>query len=150
MLRFRAGLAGYTTTVTRPPQRLLVCLLFSLTLVAQQAQQPPPEQEPPEEDRGTDHPKEYALNPIQAEKEMTVGQYYFKRGSFKAAAHRFEEATKWNPGLADAFFRLGEARAKLRDDKGAREAFEKYLELQPDGKEAATLRKRYKIAAPKS
>ena len=81
---------------------------------------------------------------------MSVGQYYFKRGSYKAASNRFEEATKWNPGLADAFFRLGEARAKLRDDKGAREAFVKYLELQPDGKDASALRKRYKIPAPKS
>jgi len=132
---------------------LLVCLLFSLTLVAQQAPQsqpPPTEQEPPEEDRNTEHPKEYTLNPIQAEKEMNVGHYYFKRGSFKAAAHRFEEATKWNPGLADAYYKLGESRTKLKDEKGAREAFEKYLELQPDGKEAASLRKRYKIGAPKS
>jgi tetratricopeptide (TPR) repeat protein len=118
--------------------------------LAQQAQQAPAEQEPPEEDRATDHPKEYTLNPIQAEKEMSVGNYYFKRGSFKAAAHRFEEAAKWNPGLADAYYRLGESRAKLQDPKGAREAFEKYLELQPEGKEAAALRKRYKIAAPKT
>ena len=135
-----------------------MCLLFSLTVSAQQAQQqqsqpqqPPAEQEPPEEDRGAaDHPKEYALNPIQAEKEMSVGQYYFKRGSYKAASHRFEEATKWNPGLADAYFKLGEARAKLKDDKGAREAFAKYLELDPEGKDAASLRKRYNIPAPKS
>ena len=134
---------------------MLACLLFSFALFAQQQQQAPPpppaEQEPPEEDRGSaDHPREYALNPIQAEKEMNVGNYYFKRGSYKAAANRFQEATKWNPGLAEAFYRLGEARAKQHDDKAAREAFAKFLELQPDSKEADSLRKKYKIAAPKT
>ena len=55
------------------------------------------EQEPPEEDV-TAKPKVYAFNPLQATKEVQIGNYYFKKGSWNAAAMRFREATKWNPG----------------------------------------------------
>ena len=41
----------------------------------------PKEAEPPEEDEAS-KPKEYAFNPLQAEKEVTVGNYYFKKGSY--------------------------------------------------------------------
>lgn len=102
---------------------------------------PPQEQEPPEEDASL-KPKEYSFNPLQSEKELKVGNYYFKKRSYKAAAIRFREATRWNPTAADAFFRLGEAEEKLKDTKAAQEAFRKYLELAPDGKDAAAARKR--------
>ncbi len=102
------------------------------------------EQEPPEEDASA-KPKEYVFNPLQAQNEMRVGAYYFHKGSYKAAAIRFREATRWNPTLADAWFRLGETEEKLHDKKAARDAFAKYLELAPDGKEAGAAKK--KIAA---
>jgi len=112
------------------------------------AQQPPPPPiptvEPPEEDPSA-IPKEYVLNPLQAEKELKIGNFYFKRKSYKAAAARFDEATKWNPGYAEAFLRLGEAKEKLKDEKAARAAYEKYLELAPEAKNAAAIKK--KIAA---
>ena len=101
----------------------------------------PQYQEPPEEDVAT-APKEYTFNPLQASKEVRIGNYYFKKGSYKAAAHRFEEALKWNPGLADAAFRLGESREKLKDKQGAQDAFKKYLSIEPDGKEAALAKKK--------
>lgn len=101
----------------------------------------PPYQEPPEEDVSSP-PKNYTLNPLQASKEVRIGNYYFKKGSYKAAAHRFEEALKWNPGLGDAALRLGESREKLKDKPGAQDAYKKYLEIEPDGKEAAAVKKK--------
>jgi tetratricopeptide (TPR) repeat protein len=97
------------------------------------AQQPKPQEpvEPPEEDEEL-KPKDYAFNPLQAQKELTIGNFYFKKGSWRAAAGRFEEATKWNPGFADAWLRLGEAREKLKNVKGAREAYRKFLEIADD------------------
>lgn len=106
------------------------------------AQTPPPkEQEPPEED-ATVKEKEYDFNPLQAANEIKVGLFYMKRGSFKAAAMRFEEASKWDPGSAEAFLRLGEAKEKLKDGKGAKAAYEKFLELAPDDKNAAAVKKK--------
>jgi tetratricopeptide (TPR) repeat protein len=104
------------------------------------------EEIPPEEDV-TLTPKEYSFNPLQAEKEVKIGNYYFNKGSFRAAAMRFTEATKWNEGMADAWLRLGEAQDKLKDRKAAKEAYVKYLELAPDAKNAAEIRK--KIAQAK-
>jgi tetratricopeptide (TPR) repeat protein len=117
---------------------LLLCPCFG-------AQQTPPGQaEPPEEDESL-VPKEYAFNPVQAANEVKVGSYYFKKGSYTAAKLRFEEALKWNPGYAEAYLRLGEACEKLKRPEEARQAYEKYLELQPTGKDAERLRK--KLAA---
>ena len=104
-------------------------------------QQPVQEQEPPEEDESL-KPAEYTFNPLQAEKEMKVGAFYYKKGSYKAAARRFREATHWDPTSAEAFLKLGQAEEKLKDEKAAREAYTKYLELAPDGKDAASVRKK--------
>ena len=122
------------------PLQLLACLLLTTALWAQTV--PPQEQEPPEEDRPTESVPEYTLNPLQADKELGVGKFYLKRGSLKAAARRFEEATKWNPSLAEAWLRLGDVRLRLKDAKAARSAYEKYLEVDPDGKDAEEVRKR--------
>jgi hypothetical protein len=37
---------------------------------------------------------------------------------------------------------LGEAQEKMRDTKGAHEAYAKYLELAPDSKEAGSIKKK--------
>ena len=99
------------------------------------------EQAPAEEDESL-APKEYSLNPIQAEKEVRIGNYYFRKGSFRAAAQRYREATRWNPQLPEAYLRLGEAEEKQRDGKAAREAYQKYLELSPDAKNRADISKK--------
>lgn len=131
--------------------RLLLSATFGIALLAQSSQESPKEkqnskpgavtQEPPEEDVSA-IPKEYVLNPLQAEKEYRVGLYYLKKGTVKAAVHRFEEATKWNPAYAEAYEKLGDAYSRLRDEKAAHEAYKKFLELQPEGKEAAAVRKK--------
>ena len=99
------------------------------------------EEVPPEEDEGL-APKVYTFNPLQADKEIRIGGFYFKKGSYKAAARRFEEATKWNPGLADAYLKWGEALEKLRNKPGAREAYTKFVELAPDDKRAPEIKKK--------
>ncbi len=114
---------------------------MSATVLAAQKKPAPKPQEPAEEDESL-IPKEYSFNPLQAEKEIKVGSYYMKKGSYRAAARRFREATRWNPGGAEAWLKLGEAQEKLKDKDAAREAFTKYLELKPDAKNAAAIRKK--------
>lgn len=121
--------------------RLSVLVLAAHAALFAQDKADPKYQEPPEEDTGT-APKQYTFNPLQASKEVKIGNYYFKKGSYKAAAHRFTEALKWNPGMAEAALRLGEAEEKLKDKRAAQEAFRKYLELEPDGKEASAVKKK--------
>lgn len=116
-------------------------LCATLGLAQQQQQQQTKPVEPPEEDESV-KPREYGFNPLQAASDVKVGLYYLKKGSLKAAAKRFEDATKWNPGLAEAFLYLGEVREKMKDKSGAKEAYEKYLALAPDAKNAAAIKKK--------
>lgn len=104
-------------------------------------QQQPEEQEPPEEDASL-KPREYTFNPLQAQKDLRVGVYYFHKGNFKAAAGRFKEASKWDPNLAEAWLRLGEAQEKLHDKKAAKDAYKKFVEMDPDSKDAAAAKKK--------
>lgn len=118
--------------------RIGLGLLLTASLLAGGQQKPP---EPPEEDE-TLAAKPYAFNPLQAEKEFKVGNFYFKKGSYRAAAARFREATRWNPNWAEAWLRLGEAQEKLGEEKAAQEAFRKFLELAPKHKRAPEVRKK--------
>lgn len=102
--------------------------------------QPPPEP-PPEEDKAKIQ-EEYSFNPLKSKKDVTVGEFYFKKSDFKAAAGRFREATKWNDGNVEAWLRLGDAEDRMHDAKAAREAWEKYLQLAPDAKNAAEVKKK--------
>ncbi len=152
------GPAGYTCLVVRS---FAIGLLVSGILFAQSdtqlkkrpaeqpksdQQQPSQDQEPPEEDDSL-APKTYSFNPLEAEKDIKIGQYYYKKGNYKAAASRFKEATLWNPTAAEAFLRLGESQEKLKDKKAADEAYTKYLSLAPDAKDAEAIKK--KIAGGK-
>ena len=123
---------------------MLLSALIGISLWAQKplGQRPDPSAvEPPEEDEGL-KPTEYVLNPLQAQKEMRIGDFYFKKKSWKAAAKRYQEATLWDPGYAEAFLKLGETRERMKDSNAARDAYAKYLELVPDSKHAPELQKK--------
>jgi Flp pilus assembly protein TadD len=127
---------------------LLTGLLFAQdqpTLKKRPADQSKPEQqteqEPPEEDESL-APKTYSFNPLEAEKDLKVGLYYFKKGNYKASTSRFREATLWNPTFAEAFLRLGESAEKMKDKKAAEDAYVKYLALAPDSKDAVAIKKK--------
>jgi tetratricopeptide (TPR) repeat protein len=128
----------YTLIVSRV---LLATVLLSVSGFAQQSKPPatpppaptgaPQEAEPPEEDESI-KPKEYTLNPLQAVTEINVGDQHFKKGKYSAAVYRYLEASRWDPGSAEAFLKLGGAYEKLRDFSNAREAFGKFFELAKD------------------
>jgi tetratricopeptide (TPR) repeat protein len=122
---------------------LWAAALFACVLSAQKPAAPPATQtaEPPEEDESL-APKNYALNPVQAKKEIVAGDYYFKKPNYSAAAKRYLEATRWDPGSSEAFLKLGESREKLRQYGPAREAYLKYIELGEDPKEKDALQKK--------
>ena len=129
---------------------------FAAVMHAQQTPAPkepesPPVEEgqlPPEEDKAKIQ-EQYSFNPLKSKNDVTVGEEYFKKGNFKAAAARFREATKWNDGNAEAWLRLGDAEDKMHDAKAAYEAYEKYLQLAPEAKKAAEVRKKL-LDKPKS
>ncbi len=78
----------------------------------------------------------YAFNPIQAKKEFKVGNFYARKGNHRAAAGRYLEATRWDPGYAEAFWKLGEAREELEQHQQALDAYQRFIKLEPDSKQA--------------
>lgn len=106
--------------------------------------QPPPKgkiEAPPEEDEAI-APTSYSFNPLQSEKDLKVGNYYFKQRNYRAAAARYREATRWNEKNSEAWLLLGDAAEKSHDAQAAREAYSKYLSLEPDAKKTREIRKK--------
>jgi Flp pilus assembly protein TadD len=75
-------------------------------------------------------------DPHKAAKDVEVGDFYFKRGNFRAAEDRYREALLYKPNDAVATFRLAESLDKLDRPAEAREGYESYLKILPDGPEA--------------
>jgi tetratricopeptide (TPR) repeat protein len=124
---------------------------------------PPPAQEP--EDKPADSPPPSPANkkaapqknkdnatesaddqpkwdPLRAEKDIEVGQYYMRKGDVDAAIDRFQDATVAKPGYAVPFKYLGEAQEKKGLKKPAAKSYQRYLDLYPKAEDAEKIRKR--------
>jgi tetratricopeptide (TPR) repeat protein len=99
------------------------------------------EEIPPEED-ATQGVVEYSFNPLQSTKDVNVGNQYYKNHKYRAAEMRYTSATKWNDGNAEAWLRLGEVAERLKDSDKAKEAYQKYLDLASDAKNASEIKKK--------
>jgi tetratricopeptide (TPR) repeat protein len=107
-------------------------------------QLPPDDALPPEEDESV-KPKVYTFDPLEADRNIRIGNFYMHRGrgnDYRAALGRYEDATKYNPNSAEAFFKVGEAEEKLKNKDAAKIAFEKVIQLAPDSKLAHDARKK--------
>jgi tetratricopeptide (TPR) repeat protein len=72
-------------------------------------------------------------NPHKAEKDVEVGDFYFKRKNYRAALDRYREALYYKYNDAVATYRVGVCEEKIGDDDEARKAYEAYLKLLPHG-----------------
>jgi len=99
------------------------------------------EEIPPEEDTSLTT-TEYSFNPLQSTKDVNVGNLYYKNGKLRAAEMRYTSATKWNDGNAEAWLKLGQVSERLKDSAKAKQAYQKYLELASDAKNAGEIRKK--------
>jgi tetratricopeptide (TPR) repeat protein len=87
-------------------------------------------------------PDQPIWDPLRAEKDLEVGQYYMKKGDLDAAIDRFEDATLAKPGYAIPFRFLGEAYEKKGKKKPAVKAYQRYLDLYPHAEDADKIRKK--------
>jgi len=130
---------------------LLLLTLFNPGIVRAQKTAPPPapqkqaeppdETDPPEEDESL-APKKYVLNPLEAKRNIDVGNFYWKKGDYLGALDRYRDATHYNPSSAEAFLKVGETEEKLHHGDKAKAAFEKVIKIAPDSKFAAEAKKK--------
>ena len=79
----------------------------------------------------------HAYDPHKAAKNVEVGDFYFKRGNYKAAESRYAEALDWKPNDAIATFRLAQSEEKLGKKNDALKNYQAYLKILPSGEFAA-------------
>ena len=87
-------------------------------------------------------PDQPAWDPLRAEKDLEVGQYYMKKGDLDAAIDRFQDATTAKPGYAIPFRFLAEAQEKKGLKKQAIKSFQRYLDLYPHAEDGEKVRKK--------
>jgi tetratricopeptide (TPR) repeat protein len=87
-------------------------------------------------------PGQPTWDPLRAEKDLEVGQYYMRKGDVDAAIDRFEDATLAKPGYAIPFRFLGEAQEKKGLKKQAIKSYQRYLDLYPHAEDRDKIQKR--------
>lgn len=90
---------------------------------------------------GDDVSEFHVYDPHKADKDVEVGDFYFKRKNYPAAISRYESALKWKPNDAIATFRLAQALEKTGQLEDARRSYESYLKILPNGPSAEDARK---------
>ena len=75
----------------------------------------------------------HSYDPHKAAKNVEVGDFYFKRGNYKAAESRYAEALDWKPNDAVATFRLAQSEEKLGKKEDALKNYQAYLKILPSG-----------------
>ena len=135
-------------TARLPLLAVLACLLsLLLQVAAAQSQQQDPAKPKAKPNSGTDNPTKNAddqpmWDPLRAEKDLEVGQYYMRKGDVDAAMDRFEDAILAKPGYALPFRYLGEAQEKKGLKRDAIKSYSRYLDLYPHAEDKAKVEKK--------
>ena len=66
-------------------------------------------------------------------KDMEVGEFNFEEKNYRGAELRFRDALNYKPDQPDATFKLAESLDKLGKNCEAKQSYQTYLNIQPDG-----------------
>ncbi|HEX8992268.1 MAG TPA: tetratricopeptide repeat protein [Anaerolineales bacterium] len=75
-------------------------------------------------------------NPHKSDKDVEVGDFYYKRQNYRAAESRYREALYWMDNNALASFRLAQTLEQLGRYQEATKYYRQYLGILPRGAEA--------------
>jgi tetratricopeptide (TPR) repeat protein len=87
-------------------------------------------------------PDQPTWDPLRAEKDLEVGQFYLKKGDLDAAIDRFQDAAAAKPGFAIPYRYLGEAQEKRGNKREALKSYRRYLDLYPHAEDAKKIQKK--------
>ena len=78
----------------------------------------------------------HPYDPHKAEKNIEVGDYYYKMKNYRAAESRYQEALEYKPNDAEATYKLGVSQEIQGKTEEALDAYQGYLKILPDGPHA--------------
>ena len=96
----------------------------------------------PDSDVSNDVNEVKPWDPHKAQKDIEVGDYYYKRGNYKGAFMRYDDALKWQDNNAEAMWKAGDSAEKLKMPDAAARYYAGYLKTLPNGDHAAQARQR--------
>jgi tetratricopeptide (TPR) repeat protein len=103
----------------------------------------PTPKKPGKKDTATTNASDQPIyDPLRAEKDLEVGQYYMRKGDVDAAIDRFQDATTAKPGYAIPFRYLGDAQEKKGLKKQAIVSYSRYLDLYPHAEDRDKITKK--------
>jgi tetratricopeptide (TPR) repeat protein len=103
---------------------------------------PKPSNKKPKDTKTDSAADQPTWDPLRAEKDLEVGQFYLKKGDLDAAIDRFQDAAAAKPGFAIPYRYLGEAQEKKGDKREALKSYRRYLDLYPHAEDAKKIQKR--------
>lgn len=95
---------------------------------------------PPEEDQSYATEK-FVFDPLEAKRNVQIGDFYWRKGDYIGAKNRYLRAVKFDPNSANAYYKLGKAEDKLHNPSAAKAALKKAIQLAPDSKIAREAKK---------
>jgi tetratricopeptide (TPR) repeat protein len=101
-----------------------------------------PKPKPNSDNAAQNAPDQPMWDPLRAEKDLEVGQYYMRKGDVDAAIDRFQDAILAKPGYAIPFRYLGEAQEKKGLKRDAIKSYTRYLALYPRAEDKEKIEKR--------
>lgn len=81
-------------------------------------------------------------DPAEARRNLGVGDFYFKKGNFKAAADRYRDAVKYEPTRSEHYSKLIRALEKLEAYEEAVEVCRDFIAKNPESKDVSEFEKR--------
>ncbi len=90
------------------------------------------------------------LNPMLAEENLEIGNFYYKRKNYEAAIQRYLEALEYQPNMIKAFEALARAYEKNDELDKAINTYRDFLEKYPDSPKYADFRSRLSKLEEKS
>lgn len=134
-------------TVRRSLLAAFGCALFSFasaSVAVQSQQQDSAKPKPkPNSDNATQNAADQPMwDPLRAEKDLEVGQYYMRKGDVDAAMDRFQDAILAKPGYAIPFRYLGEAQEKKGQKRDAIKSYSRYLDLYPHAEDKSKIERK--------
>jgi tetratricopeptide (TPR) repeat protein len=95
----------------------------------------------PDSDVPSDVQETHPFNPHKAQKDLEVGDFYFKRKNYRGALARYQSALVWQDNNAEAMFKLAQCAEKLGDKDTAAKYYSRYIDTLPHGERVADARK---------
>ena len=83
-------------------------------------------------------------DPIEAERNIRIGDFYFKRKNYKAAQERYRNALKYSPGRPGPYTKLIRVLERMEEFGEALEVCREFIKINPQAAKVNRFRSRVK------